>query len=184
MLLFYTLLIEEDDDKIKFEKIYTLYRKKMWYAANSVLSDPHLAEDAVHNAFIGIAKNIKRIESADSAKTLYYVITASKNAAIDISRKNKGIIETDVDELYDVSDKESSSFDKVFETEDFIVKTLAAMPTIYKDVLYLLIVEQMSEKEIAELLGRKPGTVHQQVRRGRMILKEELMKGAKVNGNK
>ena len=40
------------------------------------------------------------------------------------------------------------------------------------------------EKEIAELLGRKPGTVHQQVRRGRMILKEELMKGAKVNGNK
>ena len=58
------------------------------------------------------------------------------------------------------------------------------MPTTYRDVLYLLIVEQMSEKEIAELLGRKPGTIHQQVRRGRTILKEELMKGAIVNGNK
>ncbi len=58
------------------------------------------------------------------------------------------------------------------------------MPTVYRDVLYLLIVEQMSEKKIAELLGRKPGTVHQQVRRGRAMLKEELMKGAKVNGNK
>ena len=58
------------------------------------------------------------------------------------------------------------------------------MPDTYRDVLYLLVVEQMSEKEIAELLGRKPGTVHQQVRRGRAILKEELMKGASVNGNK
>ena len=184
MLLFYTLLIEEDDDKAKFEKIYTLYRKKMWYTANSVLSDSYLAEDAVHNAFIGIAKNMKRIEDADSQKTLSYVITAAKNAALDILRKNKGLTETDIDELYDVSDKESSSFYQNLETEDLIVKILAAMPETYRDVLYLLVVEQMSEKEIAELLGRKPGTIHQQVRRGRAILKEELMKGAKVNGIK
>lgn len=184
MLLFYTLLIEEDDDKARFEKIYTLYRKKMWYAANSVLSDSYLAEDAVHNAFIGIAKNMKRIEAADSPKTLSYVITAAKNAAIDILRKSKGITETDIDELYNVGDKESSSFYRTVETEDFIERILASMPETYRDVLYLLIVEQMSEKEIAELLGRKPGTIHQQVRRGRMILKEELMKGAKVNGNK
>ena len=90
MLVFYTLLIEEESDKAKFEKIYTLYKKKMWYAANSVLNDSHLAEDAVHNAFIGIAKNMKRIDDADSHKTLSYVITAAKNAAIDILRKNKG----------------------------------------------------------------------------------------------
>ena len=184
MLLFYTLLIEEDNDKIKFEKIYTLYRKKMWYTANSVLSDAYLAEDAVHNAFIGIAKNIGKIEDIESSKTLAYVVTASKNAALDILRKNKGLTETDIDELYDVSDKESSSFYQSVETEDFIVKSLAAMPTVYRDVLYLLIVEQMSEKEIAEFLDRKPGTVHQQVRRGRTMLKEELMKGAKVYGNK
>lgn len=184
MLLFYTLLIEEDDDKIKFEKIYTLYRKKMWYAANSVLSDAYLAEDAVHNAFIGIAKNIKKVKEVESSRTLCYAITASKNAAIDILRKTKGVTGTDIDEFYDVSDKKSSSFDKTVETEDFLEKTLAEMPTVYRDVLYLLIVEQMSEKEIAKLLGRRPGTVHQQVRRGRMILKEELMKGAKVNENK
>lgn len=184
MLLFYTLLIEEDDDKIKFEKIYTLYRKKMWYVANSILSDAYLAEDAVHNAFIGIAKNINKVVDVESSKTLSYVITASKNAALDIIRKNKGLPETDIDELYHVSDKESSSFYETIETEDYIVKVLAAMPTVYRDVLYLLIVEQMSEKEVAELLGRKPGTIHQQVRRGRAILKEELMKGAKVNGNK
>ena len=183
MLLFYTLLIEEDDDKAKFEKIYTLYRKKMWYTANSVLSDAYLAEDAVHNAFIGIAKNMKKIEAVDSSKTLSYVITAAKNAALDILRKNKGLPEADIDELYDVSDKESSSFYQSIETEDFMVKALERIPSVYRDVLYFLVVEQMSEKEIAELLGRKPGTIHQQARRGRIMLKEELMKGAIVNGN-
>ena len=83
MLLFYTLLIEEDDDKAKFENIYLLHKKKMWYAANSVLTDPYLAEDAVHNAFTGIAKNIKRIDDPESSKTLSYVVTAAKNCAID-----------------------------------------------------------------------------------------------------
>ncbi len=184
MLLFYTLLIEEDNDKTKFEKIYTLYRSKMWYAANAVLSDAYLSEDAVHNAFIGIAKNINKINDIDSSKTLSYVITASKNAAIDILRKTKNITEADIDDFYDISDKESSSFDKTLETEDLIVSTLRKMPSVYRDVLYYLIVEQMSEKEIASLLGRRPGTIHQQVRRGRMILQEELTKGAKINGNK
>lgn len=184
MLLFFTLLIEEDEDKIRFEKIYTKYKKKMWYAANSVLSDSYLAEDAVHNAFIGIAKNIKRISDPESPKTLSYVITASKNAAIDLLRKRKGLNEVNIDELYDISDKESSSFYNAIEIEDFLVKTLSKMPVIYRDVLYLLIVEQMTEKEIAVLLNRKTGTVHQQVRRGRAILKEELMKGVTDNGDK
>ncbi|MBQ9945773.1 MAG: sigma-70 family RNA polymerase sigma factor [Clostridia bacterium] len=184
MLLIYTLHIEEENDRIKFEKIYSLYKNKMWYAANQILSDAYLSEDAVHNAFIGIAKNIKRISSADSQKALSYCITAAKNAAIDILRKNKGIQETDIDGLYDISDKKSSSFYEVLETKDIIEKAVAALPTVYRDVLYLLIAEQMSEKEIAGLLGRRPGTVHQQVKRGRKILQEEIMKGAKINGDK
>lgn len=179
MLLLYNLLVEEENDKIKFEKIYTLYRKKMWYAANSVLSDAYLAEDAVHNAFIGIAKNIKKIGDAESAKTLSYVVTASKNCAIDLLRKNRNLSQADIDELYDVIDKSNSSFDSAFETEDLIINALTAVPAVCRDVLYLMTVEQMSEKEIAKLLNRKPGTVHQQARRGRAILKEELMKGEK-----
>ena len=184
MLMFYTLLIDEKNNKIKFEELYLSYNKKMWYAANSILKDPQLSEDAVHNAFIRIAKNISRIDDTQSSMAYYYVITAAKNAALDILRNEKNRHDTDIDTLYYISDKESSSFNNVIETEDMIVKILASMPVIYRDVLYLLIVEQMSEKEIAVLLGRKPGTVHQQVRRGRAIIKEELMKGEYYNGDK
>lgn len=178
MLSFYTVLIEEDDDRVKFEQIYTIYKKKMWYAANSVLRDGYLAEDAVHNAFVGIAKNMKRISDAESDETLYYVITASKNAAIDIFRKNRRGAEVNIDELYDIG---RPSFYGEFEIENSVQEILLKMPSIYRDVLYLLIIEEMPEKEIAALLGRKPGTVHQQVKRGRKILQSELEKGAKAD---
>ncbi len=184
MLMFYTQIINENEHRIKFEKLYTLYKNKMWYTANTVLKDEQLAEDAVHNAFIGIAKNIRKIDDVQSSKTFYYVITAAKNAALDILRKNKSAFEADIDSLYFVSDNESSTFSSIIETEDLIVKTIASMPLVYRDVLYLLIVEQMTEKEIAVLLGRKPGTVHQQVRRGRAIIREELKKGESLYGNK
>lgn len=175
-MLLYSLLIDEENDKEKFEIIYKLYSKKMWYAANAILSDSFLAEDAVHNAFIGIAKNIDKIADPNSTRTLSYVITAAKNGAIDILRKTKGNNETDIDELFYVSDN-SSAFYKTIETEDSIKKAIASIPSVYRDVLYLLTVEQMTEKEIAQLLNRKPSTVHQQVRRGRLLLKEILKKG-------
>lgn len=178
MLCFYTVLIEDNDDKLKFQEIYTIYKKKMWYAANSVLSDSYLAEDAVHNAFLGIACNMSRIDEVNSKKTYAYVITAAKNAAIDILRKNKSDAVINIDELYNVSDSQSNSFYEKLETKDAVEKILSNIPQIYRDVLYLLIVEGMSEKEIASFLNRKPGTIHQQVRRGRKILEEELKKGA------
>lgn len=184
MLAFYTVLIDENDDRLKFEQIYTLYKKKMWYTANAVLSDGYLAEDAVHNAFVGIAKNMKRIDDVNSPKTLSYVITAAKNAAIDLLRKNRSLTEVNIDELYDISDNNSSSFYESFEIENTVQEILLQMPSIYRDVLYLLLVEEMTEKEIASFLGRKPGTVHQQVRRGRKILQNELMKGANSDGSK
>lgn len=184
MLIFYTVLTDNDDDKARLEEIYNKYRKKMWYAANSVLSDAYLSEDAVHNAFIGIAKNIGKLRDVDSSKTLSYVITAAKNAAIDILRKNKSGTFSDIDELYDVSDTENSSFCKTFETENLIEKILAEMPAVYRDVLYFSIVHEMSAKEIAALLGRRTGTVHQQIRRGKMILQNELRKGETTNERK
>lgn len=184
MLAFYTVFIDEEDDKAKFEQVYTLYKKKMWYTANEVLADGYLAEDAVHNAFVGIARNMKKVGDVNSSKTLAYMITAAKNAAIDLLRKQKSHTTVNLDELYDICDEKSSSFVQSFEAENTVQEILLSMPSIYRDVLYLLLVEEMTEKEIASLLGRKPGTVHQQVRRGRKLLQDELKKGVTHDGSK
>ena len=60
----------------------------MYCAAKSVVKNESDAEDAVHNAFLGIAKHIDVLLSADEDKAKCYCIKAAKNAALNIARKN------------------------------------------------------------------------------------------------
>lgn len=53
----------------------------------NVLHDCFLAEDAVHNAFINLAKHMDGIGKPESLQTKRYLIAIVKNSAIDIYRK-------------------------------------------------------------------------------------------------
>lgn len=81
-------LIDNDDDRAKFEILYSEYRKRMVYIAYSVLRNSEDAEDAVHDTFIKIARNMNSIGDPKSNETLSYVLKATKNTAINLSKKN------------------------------------------------------------------------------------------------
>lgn len=69
MLSFYLSIIDTDQDKEKFEKLYTQYRRLMQYVAHDILKDDYLAEDAVHTAFIKIIANLNKIGDISCHKT-------------------------------------------------------------------------------------------------------------------
>lgn len=48
MIAIYLSVIDAEQDKNKFEILYTTYRKLMFYIADQVLKDEYLAEDAIH----------------------------------------------------------------------------------------------------------------------------------------
>ena len=81
MFLLSTIITDDKEKLSKLESVYTLYKKRMWYVANQILDNAQDAEDAVHNALIGIARNLDHITDIDSKSTLAYVITAAKHAA-------------------------------------------------------------------------------------------------------
>lgn len=68
MLLFYMSLIDNDDDRTKFEILYNKYRKRMVYTAYSVLGNNEDAEDAVHDTFIKIARNMNLLAILNQTK--------------------------------------------------------------------------------------------------------------------
>ncbi len=182
MLILFLALMDEESDKEKFTQIYNLHKQKMWYAARKILKDDQLAEDAVHDAFIGIAKHIGSIKEADSPAAAAYVTTAAKNCALTMLRKSAPKGTVDISEIFDLSDDSASdAFGKV-ETEEFVKAILLKMPETYRDVLYYFFVENMSEKEIAQLLSKNVNAVRQQVYRGRKFFKEQIKKGEKING--
>jgi DNA-directed RNA polymerase specialized sigma subunit, sigma24 homolog len=88
-MLIYLSLLDTEEDISKFEEIYNTYKKQMYYTANNILKDSHLAEDAVHNAFLRIINNLEKIQDINSHKTKGLIVIIVKNASIDIYRKNK-----------------------------------------------------------------------------------------------
>ena len=59
--MIYLMMIDAEEDKQKFAILYETYRHLMMKVALNVLKDTFLAEDAVHEAFIKIAKNMEKI---------------------------------------------------------------------------------------------------------------------------
>ena len=59
MLLLYLSLIDDQDDKDKFEYLYNSFHVYMLEEAYKIVKNNYDAEDVVHDTFMDLAKNIK-----------------------------------------------------------------------------------------------------------------------------
>ena len=89
MLWIYLQLIETEEDKQLFELLYEAHRKQMIYVANRVLRSDSLSEDAVHNAFLGIANNMKALHGRSPEDQKNYLLKAAKYAAWNLTKREK-----------------------------------------------------------------------------------------------
>ncbi len=175
MLALYMPFIDDEDEKDKFEIIYNEYRKRMVSTAYSVLRNAEDAEDTVHNTFIKIAQNMKAIDDPKSAKTLSYVIKATKNNAINLLNKNAAKSEAEFgDEIKDIPDEDFFEKLDIEESYKEVVEAIQALGDTYSDVMFYHFVCDMKIKDIATLLGKKNSAVKQQLIRGKKKLLEEL----------
>ncbi len=164
MLSFLLTFIDEESDRIFFTDIYKRYQNQMWKTANGVINDANLAEDAVQNAFFRVAKNIKTVRSLQAGAVRPYLLTAAKNAAIDLIKGNK---EISVEKVFESNSKRSDSEIDTFEEFDFICFILDKMSPVYRDVLYLHLVSDISEREISNILNININATRQRISRGR-----------------
>ena len=188
MLMLYAAVIDDAEDIKKFEKIYYEYREQMFFVANKILRDSYEAEDAVQNALLGIARNIRTLPDDDACLVRAYTLTAAKNAALNMlpekQRRDKMLHIDTVDEHNASYDE--SAFDRIAASEDveMLSRAMSRMPDIYRDVLLLHCVcgLKVGQAELgigtalldygqtADVLGRKKTTVDKQLGRARKLL--------------
>ena len=89
MLSFYLTLIDEPSDKEKFTEIYEHYKGIMMQKAMSILHSSALAEEAVQESLVKIAKNIFKISSPICSKTASFIVIIVRNTSYDILRTEK-----------------------------------------------------------------------------------------------
>lgn len=173
--MIFLLMIDTTEDKRKFADLYEKYRYLMQKVAMDILHDRFLAEDAIHNAFINLVTHMEDIEETDSLRTKRYLITITKNAAVDLYRKRNKRIQREVymDEL-----KEEELPVSYMETdlENDILDILKNLPVKYRDIFLLKYSSHLENSEIARLCGIQEGTVRQRISRGKILIEEALKK--------
>lgn len=190
MLAFFLTLIEDENDRQLFERIYHSYRSQMKRVAVNVLGNMDDAEDAVHEAFYRVAeKHLDTVRAiCDERDLRNYMLKAAKNAALNIRRGNSG--SGNIEEIDSLAAEETCISDEDFVEElcnedsyRELVGVIRGLDPKYSEVLYLHFVLEMPMPEVAEYLGRKLETVKKQLVRGKVLLAEKLKESWRVTDN-
>ncbi len=168
MLNLYLSMIDNEEDKSKFEAVYLKYKNLMLNRAYDILKNSGLAEDAVHNAFLSILKNLQKIGGVEAKETRGYVMVIAENAAKKIYNKEHKITTVELnDSIADIS-AEEEVINKV--SVEQLKENIYSLSDIYKNVLILKYYNGLSDKEIAAALGIPVSTVRKRILRGKKLL--------------
>ena len=145
-MIIYLQTIDDPSDKVKFEQLYLHYQAFMYQVANNILQNKQDAEDAVHNAFLSIAKNIEKVGEPISRRTQGYIFIIVERKAIDLYRERK---RKECDEL--IEDEIGISYPSPDEHD--LVWCITQLPPRYRQAIFLKYSHGYSVKEIADILG-------------------------------
>lgn len=171
---------QKPDEPSKFERLYLAYRQAMYYAANSVLRDSQLAEDAVQQAFMRVMDNMEKISDVSCPQTKSFMVIIVRNIAINMynERRRKAVVSFDeLSENAPGAVAGAATRDDISEHEDIsaLVETLSKLPESYRDVLLLKFDNGYSTPEIASLLSISEENVKKRIQRARAKLGELLL---------
>lgn len=160
----------------EFEALVKLYMKRAYYTALGILGSHDEAMEASQEAFLRVYKNFSKFEKDKNFFTWYYKILRNVCLNMIRDRKNK---------------KEESIFQPAFETltsgdeaEVFehneeikmVEQSLFELDNEEREILILREFDDMSYKEIAEILGIPEGTVMSRLYYARKHLNSKLKK--------
>ena len=172
---------DEPKHRLRLEEIYRAYCRRMLRVAEGVLRDRCAAEDAVHDAFLGIARHMDTLSRLQEDEVRRYVLRAAQNAAISRLRGQK--VELPLEDATTVAEEDFFALLCAEDDREALLAVMAQLPQVYRDALYCRYVMELPLREAAELLGVKPETLRKQVARARDLLAKKLReKGWDVYG--
>ncbi len=168
-MLFYTIDVESETEKSKIEQIYEKYHLSMFKRAYQILEDQMLAEDAVHESFVKLIRNLSQVPAADSPYAKRYCLVILEHTAIDMRRK-KAISR---EYFYTDAPHQSAVFDPNPDTpmEDLLTEAIKNLPILYRDVILLRYSADMTTREVAKCLNISEDSVRTRISRAKKMLR-------------
>lgn len=165
--MLYLQMLPSPSEKDKFEQIYTLYRGLMFYIARRILPGEADAEDAVHQAFVSIIENLKKISEVRCPKTRSYIVIITERKAIDILRSRSRLSP-------EAFEESTRGVELPLPGDGGLSDAMSRLLEAYREVLLLRYYHGYTVREIAPMLGRKPGAVQKLLTRAKAALRKIL----------
>lgn len=160
--------LDEDSDRELFALVYDQFYNRMMRVARQILPSRAQAEDAVHDAFLKIIQHFDDLKAVPEERRIYWVVAVTKNAALDILRKERRDLPMDEEVRNQMpAAPEEGGFRA-------LVEIIRRMPETYRSVLELRFLTEWSHAEIARELNITEGAVKTRVARGRQMLIEAM----------
>jgi len=163
-------------DKEKFGVIVDRYEKKLFRYATKFISDTYKIEDLVQDIFIKVYENIMGFDTTRRFSPWIYRI--AHNVFINDIKKKKNILFNtfDFDELLPHREYGNTIQEEIIgnETKELLENGLKNLSEKYKEVLILHYIEDLSYKEIAEILKVPIGTVGIRLKRAKNRLTKQI----------
>ncbi len=161
-------------DKRGLVEIMELYSDSLVSFINGFVHNESTAEDLMQDTYLELI--IKKSSFMGESQFKTWLFKIARNKAIDYIRKHKRIIPVDDSFVFlpDCDSVEKYADDS--EKRKAIFSAMSSIKPIYAQVLYLSFFEDMSNEEIASVIGKSKRQVEMLIYRAKDSLKKALEK--------
>lgn len=154
-----------------FENLVKKYQKAILYHSLRILKDIDKAKDATQEAFIRAYKNIRKFKIGKPFSPWIYKIAT--NICYDMIKKSSKIVRME----YDLADSRESFLDRLIHKEQIskLLFALKGLPNKYKEAIDGYYFKNLTYKDLAVEMQLPINTVKTHIRRGKMLLRRELV---------
>ncbi|HLR76302.1 MAG TPA: RNA polymerase sigma-70 factor [Balneolaceae bacterium] len=164
-------------DEQAFRKVYLKYHEELYNVALKYLRSEDLAEDAVHDIFVKLWDNRKKLDQAGSLSG--FIFTSLKNHVINMVNSQKRKMKKKV-KIAQQKKEEKSKHANVIHLSTFRNKCQQAikkLPEKRRQVFKLRYEEGLTNREIADYLDLSIHTVKSQYYKAIKFIREYVNKG-------
>ncbi|MCO7152119.1 sigma-70 family RNA polymerase sigma factor [Anaerobutyricum hallii] len=177
-MFIYLMVLDTEEEKIKFVKIYDAYKDRMHYTASVILKDKLNAEDMVHDTFLTLTDYLDRIDEEDFTGTWNYIATILKNKCYNFIKKSKKIELIADDIIFEQSVEGYNLLESQLikeESEEFLNSLIRGLKYPYKEVIYLQYYNKLNSRQIAEILETNSANVRKNIQSCERTVKERYV---------
>lgn len=168
-----------NNDRPAQEFLYNQYYQELYLIAMRYLSDHHDAEDAIIVAYTKIFRSLKKFTFQGQGSLGKWIRTILINESIKLLKKRKELYFKDDLQYLNIQTQSANSIEQMQASELF--EMIEKLPSGYRTIFNLYVVEGYTHKGIAELLNISESTSKTQLKKARNSLMNSINK-EKANG--